>query len=74
LIKDVSELLGFYGIKTSIYERITEGSFPNKKYNGKLYKGYSLVINSNDSLRHFYKIFSLEHSIKQEKLNNLIQS
>jgi intein/homing endonuclease len=74
LIRDVSELLGFYGIKTSIYEKITEGSFPNKKYNGKLYKGYSLVINSNDSLRHFYKIFSLEHSAKQEKLNNLIQS
>jgi ribonucleoside-diphosphate reductase alpha chain len=74
LIRDVSELLGFYGIKTSIYEKITEGDFPNKKYNGKLYKGFSLVINENSSLRHFHKLFRLEHAIKQQKLNNLVDA
>lgn len=74
LIKDVSELLGFYGVKTSIYENITEGNFPNKKYNGKLYKGYSLVINDNSSIRHFKNIFHIEHSLKNQKLEILINS
>jgi ribonucleotide reductase class II len=74
LIRDVSELLGFYGIKTSIYEKVSEGDFPNKKYNGKLYKGFSLVINSNESLRHFYELFKLEHSLKQQRLDNLVSN
>jgi ribonucleotide reductase class II len=74
LIRELSELLGFYGIKNNVTEKIIEGKFPNKKYNGKLFKGYTLNIVDNFSLIHFNKLFQLKHTLKNNKLEILINS
>ena len=76
LINEVSELLGFYGIKTSILHKLVEGNFPDKKYNikGKLYHNYSLKITDKESLKHFNNLFTLSHSRKQNNLINIINN
>lgn len=73
LINEVSELLGFYGIKNQIQTKISEGSFPNKKYNaGKLYTSYALNITEKGSIIHFNNIFGLSHIRKQNNLKYII--
>lgn len=74
LINEVSELLGFYGIKNNISHKLIEGNFPNKKYNGKLYHNYSLKITDKESLKHFHNIFSLSHTRKQNNLINILEN
>lgn len=62
LVRDVSELLGFYGIKTSIRERVT-------KLNGKEYPGFSLNIEQSASIKHFRDLFKLTCTHKQQALD-----
>jgi len=63
LINDVSELLGFYGIKTTIKSSIS-------KLNGKEFVRYDLRINENQSIKQFISIFKLSVSHKQDRLDS----
>ena len=63
LIDDVSELLGFYGIKTTIKEGITE-------LNGKKFNRFDLRINENQSIKQFISIFNLSVNHKQDILDS----
>lgn len=65
LFNDVSELLGFYGIKTS---RCASTASPFD--NDKAYDRYDLTINARVDIQHFRKIFQLSVSHKQERLNS----
>lgn len=70
LVKELSELLGFYGIKTNLNnERVTLGDFPNNKQYNKQYLSYSLRINKDSSIR-FAKLFKLS-CYKQQFLDKL---
>lgn len=70
LISDVSELLGFYGIKTSIRHSTNVSSFPNgKKYNRE-YERFDLVIEDFYSKKVFNKLFSLSHQDKKQLLDD----
>ncbi len=72
LAKDVSEILGFYGIKTSILKKITkDASFPNGKKYDREYVSYLVRVNDNKSQIHFAKIFKLSNERKQKKLDNI---
>lgn len=69
-LKELSNLLGFYGIISRIYNRKpTQGNFPNGKNYNKTYKSYVLKISSQDSVSHFNKIFDLFDLSKKEKLS-----
>ena len=73
LIYDISELLGFYGIQSSIKHSSTnKGVFPNGKKYDKTYHRYDLVISRQSSILHFHKIFKLTHKRKQNILNDLV--
>jgi hypothetical protein len=76
LINEISELLGFYGIKTNILHKLVEGNFPNEKYNTKekLYHNYSLKITDKESLRHFNNLFELSHTRKNNNLINIVEN
>ena len=63
LIIVVSELLGFYGIKTTIKSSIS-------KLNGKEFVRYDLRINENQSIKQFISIFKLSVSHKQDRLDS----
>lgn len=63
LITDLSELLGFYGIKTSI-----SNSF--SILNDKKFERYDLKITGENNIKHFRKIFSLSVSRKQQMLES----
>lgn len=72
-LEEVSELLGFYGIRSSVRKRKdTEGVFPNGKNYGKTYSGYSLVIQDRASIIHFANLFYLPVSYKQEALEAIL--
>jgi hypothetical protein len=63
LLDDVSELLGFYGIKTTI----KSGS---SILNGDTFIRYDLRINENQSIKQFRDIFKLSVGYKQEILDS----
>jgi hypothetical protein len=65
LVDDVSELLGFYGIKTVIRESIS-------KLNDKTYQRYDLRISENQSIKQFMSIFKLTVKHKQNILDNYV--
>lgn len=65
LIDDVADLLGFYGIRTSILPITTK----LKGYD-KTYTGFSLRINDMASILQFRKIFKLSIDYKQSALDN----
>jgi hypothetical protein len=65
LISDVSELLGFYGIKTTIKKSIS-------KLNDNEYVRYDLRINENQSIKQFMSIFKLSVKHKQDRLDSYI--
>lgn len=74
LIKDISELLGFYGVKTLISEyKIDNPTFPNGKQYEKTYTGYRLKVTTRSSVDHFRSIFSLSVGYKQEQLDSLYE-
>lgn len=71
LLSDISELLGFYGIKTSItWRKLTKIRFPNGKVYDREYVIGTLRINHADAIR-FRNTFNLTHKEKQQKLNSL---
>ena len=63
LVEDIADLLGFYGIRSTIKKSYTN-------LNGKSFKRYDLRINEGASLRHFRKLFKLSVGYKQERLEN----
>ena len=68
LASDVSELLGFYGIKTRLTESIShDASFPNKKSYGRTYTRYFVTMFTS-ALMHFRTIFTLSNHRKNELL------
>lgn len=69
LIQDVSDLLGFYGIRHTIITQHCNGDFPNKKHYGKTYTLYSIRITGGRSIQHFTNLFSLTHKDKQQRLD-----
>ena len=72
-LTDVSELLGFYGIKTSITARKDSvGVFPNGKTYDKVYESYVLRISDLSSIKHFAKLFPLIVNYKQILLNKIV--
>jgi len=72
LLSDISEILGFYGIRTSIrYSNTNSAKFPNNKNYDKTYHRYDLVICDTKSIEHFSKLFNISHINKQNKLLNL---
>ena len=75
LAKDVSDLLGFYGIKSSI--KVTSNSdvkFPNGKEYNKTYTRYDLQISHQKSIKRFAELFTITHTAKASKLQALIQN
>ena len=68
---DIAALLGFYGIKTSIKQKISSGTrFPNGKVYDKTYETYSLRIMGRKSIEHFRELFKSVLIYKQEQLDN----
>lgn len=71
MVNDLSDLLGFYGIKTSRYHYIQDGSkakFPNGKSYNRSYHCYLLRLMGKDSGTHFLRVFALSHQHKQQRL------
>ena len=72
LANDVSELLGFYGIKTQITKTIINGrTFPNGKFYDREFISYHLRIRDYSSKKHFRKLFKLSNVRKQSILNEI---
>lgn len=70
LIRDISELLGFYGIKNTFsHLHIENAKFPNGKEYNREYDRYTLKISTRKSIQHFRKLFSFSVIHKQEALN-----
>lgn len=73
LLSDISEILGFFGIRTSLKSSTTQcypNQFPNKKMYSKKYTRNDLNIQDKDSLKHFSELFSSSIAYKQERLLN----
>jgi ribonucleoside-diphosphate reductase alpha chain len=71
LAYDVNELLGFYGIQTSINKEVaTDVSFPNGKDYEREYTIYK--VNIKDIYR-FRNIFTLTHTNKNNSINSMIK-
>jgi ribonucleoside-diphosphate reductase alpha chain len=69
IARDISNLLGFYGIKSSItHSAQSSASFPNGKDYGKVYHRYDLNI-TGMNVSNFSSVFRLSHVRKQELLN-----
>ena len=71
LLSDVSEILGFHGIRTSLKSSASTSSFPNGKNYGKTYDRNDLTVLDVDSIKHFSEVFPISHNIKQQKLRSV---
>ncbi len=72
LARDVSDLLGFYGIKTRVSSRIRrKTTFPNGKDYGKEYTTFEVSVESAASVSRFAKLFPLTHRGKQHRLESV---
>jgi len=68
LASDVSELLGFYGIKTRLTESISyDVSFPNEKSYDRSYTRYFVTMFTS-ALMHFRTVFTLSNNRKNERM------
>ncbi len=65
LAKDVCELLGFYGIKTSVKRSKTE-------LNGKLFDRFDVRISGKANIEHFRNVFKLSVRYKQIALDGCV--
>jgi len=65
LLEDVGEMLGFYGIKTTIHSRKT-------LLNGKYFDYHHLRISDNASKKHFRDTFKLTHKDKQQRIDEMV--
>lgn len=71
IVKELSELLSFYGIKSTYRKTITKNNtFPNKKEYNKEYIRYDLSINTNSAVK-FSEIFELTNKNKNKVLKEL---
>lgn len=71
LLEDLKELLGFYGIRASLYSRKLQGF---REGDEKRFASYELRIGGYDSIFHFRKIFKLSVQRKQERLDQYVNS
>jgi|JI10StandDraft_1071094.scaffolds.fasta_scaffold00646_33 ribonucleotide reductase class II len=68
LTEDVGELLGFYGIRTTIKKIVSKKPI---YLNGHIYnncESFILTINAGRDILHFHKLFQLSHLRKQENI------
>ena len=71
LAEDLSDLLSFYGIKSTIhYEKSQNVKFPNHKEYSKIYERYDVYIDGYNAVN-FTKIFKLSHTRKQRNLSKI---
>lgn len=61
LVEDVSELLGFYGVKSTIKQSVSV-------LQGKSFVRFDLRINENQSIKQFISVFNLSVGYKQDRL------
>lgn len=74
LVKDLQELLGFYGITTFIHHNIQKGNkFPNGIIYDKEYHSYVLSFSKRTSLIHFNNHFSIKHEKKRMRLCAMVK-
>jgi len=72
LAKDISELLGFYGIKNSITKSVLDNaSFPNGKNYHKQYTRYDIVIGKHEAIK-FRDIFTISNPNKWLALSSIV--
>jgi len=72
LLLDISEILGFFGIKTTLkYIPPRKIIFPNGKDYNKKYERYDLVINDLYSKKHFATLFQSKIDYKNQKLEDI---
>lgn len=70
LINDISDLLGFYGVRHTVTKHVKSGAdFPNGKEYDRDYAIYTLRITEGRSLQHFKELVSLSHPHKQAVLD-----
>lgn len=75
LITDISDLLGFYGINTSIkHSTVSAAQFPNNKQYNKTYERYELAISRLSSIYFFNKLFKLTNIRKQKSIESLVKN
>lgn len=67
LIREFSELLGFYGIKNNIHYTVS-------KLKDKVFDRHTVDIVSRENITHFKNLFSLSVRHKQESLDNISDS
>lgn len=72
MARDISDLLGFYGIRTTIRDRSRQGSFPNGKDYGRDYTSFEVSIDSTADVEHFAGVFRLSHDEKRRRLNDVV--
>lgn len=70
LIRDISELLGFYGIKSSVVSRISQSYAVGSKTYTKTTYSYELKIGDSVSIDTFKSLFKLSSNKKQTTLEN----
>lgn len=70
LAEDLSELLGFYGIKSSVREYTRDLVAFGKEY--KEHTTYVVSITDRESILHFAKLFNLTSKEKQKNLEDII--
>jgi hypothetical protein len=69
LARDVSDLLGFYGIKTTVKKVVrSDIEFPNGKTYDKEYTLWYVQVRHHTSVVRFYRLFGLSHVEKQSAL------
>jgi hypothetical protein len=69
LAEDLSELLGFYGIKNSVRKHTRDAVAFGREY--KDHVSYVVSITERESILHFAKLFTLSHKHKQSKLQQI---
>jgi len=73
MARDLSDLLGFYGIRNSFFTRVLKNvKFPNGKEYNKEYLIYELKINDIDSIKHFNKLFEISNKDKSKKISKIV--
>ena len=77
MIRDVSSLLGFFGVKTNIHRQETTAgkAFPTKyseDAKDKKFASWTLRVGEVSNLRHFAEIFTLSHTRKQLAIQEIL--
>ena len=74
MAQDVSDLLGFYGIKNRIkYKQVYDAKFPNGKKYERNFQRWDVVIDQS-FLPHFHSLFTLSNKEKQARIEQAIDN